>query len=65
MDGYTLTDLIDQIGCLNEATLCKLSIQIMQSIIEYEDKFSSNYKDLCSCEILFDKAGNFKVICYL
>ena len=61
MDGCSLTDLIDQIGCMNEAILCRLSIQIIQTFSEYEDKFLCFYKDLCSCEILFDKAGNLKV----
>jgi hypothetical protein len=61
MDGYALTDLIEQIGCLNEAILCKLSIQIIQCILEYEEKFSNFYKNLCTCEILFSKEGNLKV----
>jgi hypothetical protein len=62
MDGYSLTDLIEHMGCLNDATLCKLTIQIVQCVSEYEEKFSTAYKDLCVCDILFDKSGNLKVI---
>ena len=62
MNGYSLNDLIDQMGCLNEANLCKLTIQLVQCIVEYEEKFTGVFfEDLCSCKILFNQAGNLKV----
>jgi hypothetical protein len=61
LDGYSLTDLMEQMGSLNEANLCKLTIQLVHSFSEYEEKFGTSYGELCACEILFDKSGNLKV----
>jgi hypothetical protein len=62
MEGHSLTDLIENIGSLNEANLCKIAIQIIQSFNEFNEKFHDNYfAELCSCDLLFDKKGNLKV----
>jgi hypothetical protein len=61
MQGYSLQDLTENIGCLNEATLCKIAIQITQSLQEYNEKMIEDYGEFCSCDILFDKNGNLKV----
>lgn len=61
MQGFSLQDILENIGCLNESIICKMAIQIIQSFHEYNEKMGENYPDLCSCDILFDKKGNLKV----
>jgi hypothetical protein len=62
MPGFSVNDIIENIGSLNESILCKLAIQIIQSLNEYNEKFMDDYCEFCSCDILFDKDGNLKVV---
>jgi len=61
MNGYSLQDLIENIGALNEEMLRSIAIQILESFEEYNNKFMTDYGELCPCEILFDKHGHVKV----
>lgn len=65
MQGYSLQDLIENIGALNEAVLCKIAIQITQCLNDYNQKMMEDYGEFCTCDVLFDKHGNLKVIFYL
>ncbi len=61
MSGFSLQDLIENVGILNESVICKIAIQIIQSIQEYKEKFSEDYGEFCGCDVLFDKSGVVKV----
>jgi serine/threonine protein kinase len=61
MQGFSLQDILENVGCLNESIICKMAIQIIQCYQEYNEKMGENYPELCTCDILFDKKGNLKV----
>ncbi len=61
MQGFSLQDILENVGSLNESIMCKMAIQIMQCFHEFNDKFGEKYSDLCTCDILFDKKGSLKV----
>ena len=61
MEGYSLQDLINNVGCLNEELLNKIIIQIIDCLQEYQDKYKVEYKEFCPCDIVFDKNCNLKV----
>jgi len=62
MNGYSLQDLINTVGCLNEEILRNIANQILEAFEEYNDNFLSDYGQLCPCEVLFTKEGIVKVI---
>jgi hypothetical protein len=62
MDGYSLGDIIENFGTLNENLLQKISYSLLNCLFEYEEKFHEDFGDICPCNILFDKYGNLKVI---
>lgn len=61
MQGYSLQDILDAVGSLNESVLCKMAIQIVQCLHEYNEKFSEDFGNFATGDILFDKVGNLKV----
>ena len=61
MQGYSLQDIIENVGALNESILCKMAIQITQCFQEYNESFAESYGDVCTCDVLFDKKGSLKV----
>ncbi len=61
MNGYSLQDLINTVGCLNEEMLRNVANQVLEAFEEYNDKFLADYGEFCPCEILFDKEGKIKV----
>ena len=65
MDGYSLGDVIENLGSLNEHLLQKISSSLLQSFADYEENYLEDYGDVCPCNILFDKYGNLKVILIL
>jgi hypothetical protein len=64
LEGYSLQDLINNVGCLNEDILKPVLLKIIDTLVDYTEKFNSDYKDICPCDILFDKKGNLKVYVY-
>jgi hypothetical protein len=65
MPGYSLQNMIENVGSMNESVLCKMTIQILQCLQEYREKFLSKYAEFCPCDILFDRKGNLKVNFFL
>lgn len=65
MDGFSLGDILENIGCLNENLLKKIAEGILTCFSEYEDIFIEDYGEFCPCNILFDKYGNLKVEIFL
>ena len=65
MEGYSLQDLILNIGCLNEDLLKPISMRIIECLLDYNIKFGTDFKDFCPCDIVFDKKGNIKVKMHL
>ena len=61
MDGYSLGDIIENFGSLNEPLIEKICNSLLKCFAEYEEKFLEDYGELCPCNILFDKYGNLKV----
>ena len=61
MNGYSLQDLIDTVGSLNEEMLRNIANQILEGFEEYNDNYLSDYGELCPCEIMFTKEGQVKV----
>jgi hypothetical protein len=61
MDGYSLGDIIENFGSLNEPLIKKICNSLLKCFAEYEEKFLEDYGELCPCNILFDKYGNLKV----
>lgn len=62
LEGYSLQDLINNTGCLNEEILCAICSKIIESLLQFQQKFGIDYLDFCPCDIIFDKNGNLKVI---
>ncbi len=61
MPGYSLQNMLENVGSMNESVLCKMTIQILQCLQEYREKFLAKYAEFCPCDILFDRKGNLKV----
>jgi len=61
MDGFSLGDIIENLGTLNENLLQKITNSLLNCLLEYEESFLEDFGDLCPCNILFDKYGNLKV----
>lgn len=61
MRGFSLQDLIDNMGGMNEINLNKMALQILNSLSDYTDKFNEDFGEFCPCDVLFDKEGNIKV----
>lgn len=61
MDGFSLGDIIENLGCLNENLIQKISFSLLKCLVEYEEIYLEDYGELCPCNILFDKYGNLKV----
>lgn len=62
LEGYSLQDLINNVGCLNEDIVKQVLLKVIETLCDYTEKFNSEYKDICPCDILFDKKGNLKVL---
>ena len=65
MEGYSLSDIIENFGTLNESLLQKISCSLLNCLAEYEENFVEDFGDICPCNILFDKYGNLKVNAFL
>lgn len=61
MDGYSLGDIIENFGSLNENLLQKIACQLLNSLGEFEEMLLEDYGDICPCNILFNKYGIMKV----
>ena len=61
MRGYSLQDIINNVGSLPESIIRDIAIQLIDSLEEYNEYFSEDYGELCTCDILFDKNGKLKV----
>jgi hypothetical protein len=61
MNGNSLQDFIEKTGCVNEYILQKITNCILNSLEEYNEFFSINYGEICTCDIFFDKTCNIKV----
>ena len=64
MNGSSLQDFIEVTGCVNEYILQKITISIIESLEEYNEYFSENYGEICTCDVFFDKSCNIKVLIY-
>jgi hypothetical protein len=62
MEGYSLTDIIENFGCLSENLMQKICIDLISCLNEFEDIFLVDFGEICPCKILFDKNGDLKVI---
>jgi len=62
MEGFSLGDLIENFGTLNENLMQKIAGSLLNCLAEYEENFSEDFGEICPCNILFDKYGNLKVI---
>jgi len=61
MDGFSLGDIIENFGYLNEDLLQKISSSLLNCLAEYEENYLEDFGEICPCNILFDKYGNLKV----
>lgn len=61
LEGFSLQDLVNNIGSITEDILKPIILKIVESLMEYNEKFSADYRDICPCDIVFDKKGNLKV----
>jgi serine/threonine protein kinase len=59
--GSSLCEIIENVGSLNEAALCRIAIQIIQALSEFNEKKMEDYGEFCLCDVVFDKEGNLKV----
>jgi hypothetical protein len=62
MIGYSLKDIIEFAGCVNESILQKIAYQLLTCLNEYNELFNEDFGKFCICDIFFDKQGNLKVI---
>ena len=62
MDGYSLAEILENFGSLNETLIHKITKDILNCFREYEDLYLEDYGEICPCNILFDKYGKLKVI---
>lgn len=61
MDGFSLGDVIENLGSLNENLIQKIIVSLLECLADYEEKYLEDFGELCPCNILFDKNGNLKV----
>lgn len=54
--------MINSVGCINEDILKPIILKTIESLLDYGEKFNADYRDICPCDIVFDKKGNLKVI---
>jgi ferredoxin-thioredoxin reductase catalytic subunit len=62
MEGFSLQDMINNVGCLNEDILKPILLKVVDCLTDYGVKYGDDYKEFCPCKIVFDKRGNLKVI---
>lgn len=61
MQGLSLQEMIESVGVFDESLLCKIAFGLFKSLDEYNEKFISDYGEICSCDVFFDKDANIKV----
>ena len=61
MEGYSLSDILENFGCLSENLMQKICISIISCLNEFEDIFNDDFGEICPCNILFNKEGDIKV----
>jgi hypothetical protein len=61
MEGYSLSDIMENFGCLTENLMQKISINLISCLNEFEDVFLEDFGEICPCNILFNKNGDLKV----
>ncbi len=61
MEGYSLADIMENFGSLNENLMQKIGSSLLSCLAEFEDLFVEDFGEICPCHILFDKYGNLKV----
>lgn len=62
MEGYSLSDILENFGCLSENLMQKICISLLSCLVEFEDIFFEDFGEICPCNILFNKYGDMKVI---
>lgn len=62
MNGFSLQETVENIGCLSEPLIRNISLQLVDSLDEHLELLGSNYGELSLCDILLNKTGLLKVL---
>ncbi len=60
--GFSLCEIIEYTGCINENLLSKIINQMLNCFDEYRNQFDKEYENICFCELYFDRNGYLKVL---
>jgi|LauGreDrversion4_2_1035121.scaffolds.fasta_scaffold2865361_2 hypothetical protein len=61
MNGFSLQDTIENVGCLSECMVKGLTGQIIDALEEHFDILGINYGEISLCDVMLNKDGVVKV----